>query len=101
MMRTRSRFKFFVFASMILFTIGTGNAKAAKLNIVTTVSPITNLVKNIGGDKVILHGIVPEGTNSHTFEPSPSDIKFLAAADMLIYQPKSWRMPIRKKMLLS
>ncbi len=94
MMRTARRFKFFAF--MILFAVGTGNAKAAKLNIVTTVSPITNLVKNIGGDKVVLHGIVPEGTNSHTFEPSPSDIKFLAAADMLIYNGLQLEIPTEK-----
>lgn len=71
-------------------------AQSDKLNIVTTVAPITNLVKNIGGDKIVLHGIVPEGVNSHTFEPSPSDIKFLAAADMLIYNGLQLEIPTEK-----
>lgn len=50
------------------------------LAIVTTVSPITNIVANVGGERVRVTGIVPEGTNSHTFEPRPSDAKLLAGA---------------------
>lgn len=53
------------------------------LNVVTTVSPITNIVYNIGGDRVHLIGIVPEGVNSHTFEPAPSDAQRLAQADLI------------------
>jgi manganese/iron transport system substrate-binding protein len=33
---------------------------------------ITNIVQNIGGDKINLIGLVPEGINSHTFELIPS-----------------------------
>jgi ABC-type Zn uptake system ZnuABC Zn-binding protein ZnuA len=60
-----------------------GAATMAKLNVVTTVSPITNIVYNIGGNRINLAGIVPEGTNSHTFEPAPSDAKNLAQADLI------------------
>ena len=55
-----------------------------KLNVVTTVAPITSIVENIGGDKIELAGIIPEGINSHTFEPIPSDVKLLSSADLLI-----------------
>ncbi len=44
-----------------------------KLNVVTSVAPITNIVQNIGGDKINLVGLVPEGVNSHNFELKPSD----------------------------
>lgn len=54
------------------------------LNVATTVAPISSIVRNIGGDRINLHGIVPDGTNSHTFEPAPSDAKILASADVLI-----------------
>jgi ABC-type Zn uptake system ZnuABC Zn-binding protein ZnuA len=54
------------------------------LNVITSVSPITNIVKNIGGDKINLTGLVPEGVNSHTFEPVPSDIVKLSNADLVI-----------------
>lgn len=54
------------------------------LNVVTSVSPITNIVKNVGGDKINLIGLVPEGVNSHTYEPVPSDIVKLGNADLVI-----------------
>jgi ABC-type Zn uptake system ZnuABC Zn-binding protein ZnuA len=55
-----------------------------KLNVVTTVAPITSIVENIAGDKIHLAGIIPEGINSHTFEPIPSDSKLLSRADLII-----------------
>src|SRR6185295_20212261 len=54
-----------------------------RLNVVTTVSPITNIVQNIGGTRIDVTGIVPEGSNSHTFEPAPSDARALADADVV------------------
>lgn len=54
------------------------------LSVVTTVSPITSIVENIGGTKIKLTGIVPEGTNSHTFEPAPSVAVVLSKADLII-----------------
>ena len=55
-----------------------------RLRVATTVAPISSIVRNIGGDRILLRGIVPDGTNSHTFEPAPSDAKILAKADVLI-----------------
>ena len=55
-----------------------------RLRVVTTVSPITSIVENIGGTKINLEGIVPEGTNSHTFEPAPSVAKLMSEADLIV-----------------
>ena len=55
-----------------------------KLRVVTTVSPITSIVENIGGTRIRLEGIVPEGANSHTFEPAPSVAKVLSEADLIV-----------------
>jgi ABC-type Zn uptake system ZnuABC Zn-binding protein ZnuA len=54
-----------------------------RLAIGTTVAPITSIAANIGGDKVKITGIVPEGTNSHTFEPKPSVAELLSELDVL------------------
>src|SRR5215207_3965106 len=54
------------------------------LNVATTVAPISSIVRNIGGDRINLRGIVPDGTNSHTFEPAPSDAVILSNAGLLI-----------------
>ena len=58
-------------------------AAAPTLNVVTTVSPITSIVENIGGARINLQGVVPEGVNSHTFEPAPSVAAILSAADLI------------------
>ncbi|HZN14001.1 MAG TPA: metal ABC transporter substrate-binding protein [Acidimicrobiales bacterium] len=54
-----------------------------KLTVATTVAPITSIVANIVGDRATVKGIVPEGTNSHTFEPKPSVATLLAGADVV------------------
>lgn len=65
---------------------GSGAAPAAggeELTVVTTVAPITSIAASIIGDRASIVGIVPEGTNSHTFEPPPSAAETLAAADVV------------------
>lgn len=54
-----------------------------QLVVVTTVSPITSIAANVIGDLAEIRGIVPEGTNSHTFEPSPSVSEVLERADVV------------------
>ncbi|HLB02574.1 MAG TPA: zinc ABC transporter substrate-binding protein, partial [Nitrospiria bacterium] len=71
-------------AGWVLLPVPFSEAAERNLRVVTTVAPITNIVYNVGGDRIDLHGIVPEGVNSHTFEPAPSDAKIMAAADLII-----------------
>ena len=68
----------------------------AKLNVVTTVAPITSIAENVGGDRIQLTGIIPEGINSHTFEPIPSDSKLLAKADLVIINGLDLEIPTVK-----
>lgn len=62
----------------------TASSTDVGLRVVTTVSPITSLAENIGGTRIALEGIIPEGTNSHTFEPVPSVARLLSQADLFI-----------------
>jgi len=58
--------------------------KGRPVRVVSTVAPITNLVGLIAGDiGPVVQGIVPEGTNSHTFEPPPSSVATLETADII------------------
>lgn len=52
--------------------------------IATTVSPITSIASSIAGDRATVEGIVPEGTNSHTFEPAPQVAELLSTADLIL-----------------
>ena len=64
----------------------TGSAPSAPgtILVATTVSPITSIAASIGGDRVRIEGIVPEGTNSHTFEPEPQVAALLSTADLIL-----------------
>ena len=53
------------------------------LQVVTTVAPITSIAANVIGDCAEIVGIVPEGTNSHTFEPPPSAAEVMTTADIV------------------
>lgn len=55
-----------------------------KLDVATTVAPISSIARNVGGARIRLHGLIPDATNSHTFEPAPSDAKVLANADLIV-----------------
>ena len=59
---------------------GSGN----RLTVATTVAPITSIAASIAGDRADIVGIVPEGTNSHTFEPPPQTAKLLETADIVL-----------------
>src|SRR6478672_5094285 len=63
----------------------TGKFASTKiLNVVTSVAPITNIVKNIGGDKIKLSHLIPDGVDSHTFELTPSGAVKIQNADLVI-----------------
>jgi ABC-type Zn uptake system ZnuABC Zn-binding protein ZnuA len=59
------------------------SAPGGRLQVVSTVAPITSIVSNIVGDRAQVTGVVPEGTNSHTFEPPPQVSKVMEKADVV------------------
>ena len=71
-------------------------ASRQTLQVVTTVAPITSIVENIAGDKITLTGVIPEGIDSHTFEPIPSDAKLLSKADLIIINGLDLEIPTVK-----
>lgn len=71
-------------------------ADEPSLYVVSTVSPITNMVFNVAGNRIKIHGLVPEGVNSHTFEPKPSDAAILAEADLVFVNGLELEVPTMK-----
>lgn len=68
----------------------------SRLRIVTTVAPITSIVANIAGDLAVINGVVPEGTNSHTFDPPPSTAKVISKADVIFINGLKLEDPTRE-----
>lgn len=75
----------------ILFSVGcTKNNNEdvnsqGKINIYTSIYPLYDFTKKVGGDKVNVTNLVPAGTEPHDWEISTSDIVNLEKADMLVY----------------
>jgi ABC-type Zn uptake system ZnuABC Zn-binding protein ZnuA len=47
-----------------------------------SIPPLADLVKRVGGDRVEVVSIVPQGVDGHTYEPTPSDVVQLSRADI-------------------
>lgn len=55
------------------------------LSIVTTMFPHYDFARAAGGSKVSLHMLLKPGTEAHSYEPSPEDIKRIQRADIFLY----------------
>jgi zinc transport system substrate-binding protein len=65
----------------------------AAVNVVTTVFPSYDFVREIAGDKVNLSLLLPPGAESHSFEPTPRDIIQIQNSDLFVYvggDSESW-----------
>lgn len=56
-----------------------------KLNVVTTTTMITDLVKNIGGDSINVQGLMGSGVDPHLYKASEGDVTKLVNADIIFY----------------
>src|SRR5262245_34577835 len=54
------------------------------------------MVKRVAGDTLHVQGLVPEGVNSHTFQPAPGDVQYLARADLVLLNGLDLEIPIEK-----
>jgi ABC-type Zn uptake system ZnuABC Zn-binding protein ZnuA len=64
--------------------VGPSTGAGERLLVATTVSPITSIAAAVSGGLADVEGIVPEGTNSHTFEPEPGAAVLLSRADIVL-----------------
>lgn len=69
----------------VLLSCNETKPKNEKFTIVTTTSMITDLVKNIGGEKVNVQGLMGAGVDPHLYKASEGDVSKLSNADMIIY----------------
>ena len=71
---------------LVTTAAGCGISKTddGRLNVVCTVFPQYDFVKNIAGDAVNLKMLLPLGSEAHSYEPTPQDITDVSNADILI-----------------
>lgn len=82
----------FLFITAILLSACSTNSDSVdkqestdKLQVVTTFSILYDLVKNVGGEHVDVHSMVPIGTDPHEYHPLPLDIQKATDADIIFY----------------
>lgn len=56
----------------------------AKLHVVATTTILADLVAEVGGPLVSVESLVPKGGEVHTFDPTPSDVRRLVEADLVV-----------------
>jgi len=56
-----------------------------KINVVSVIFPSYDFVRVIAGDKVNLLMLLPPGSESHSYEPTPQDIIFIKNSNLFIY----------------
>src|SRR5690625_4826741 len=59
--------------------------EAGEVRAVTTFSLLGDLAKDIGGEHVQVHSMVPLGTDPHEYQPLPADIQHATDAHLLIW----------------
>lgn len=85
MIQLMKQFILLVLLSVSLVGCKDTRPKDGKFHIVTTTSMITDLVQNIGGDKVAVQGLMGAGVDPHLYKASEGDVSKLSNANMIIY----------------
>ncbi|MCP4141950.1 MAG: zinc ABC transporter substrate-binding protein [Chloroflexi bacterium] len=77
---------FFLMASLFLASCiapASPTVDSGKVNIVATTNIVADIVREVGGDLVDVQILLPEGTDPHSFDPTPQDIAKVAEADIV------------------
>jgi manganese/zinc/iron transport system substrate-binding protein len=71
--------------TLVFFSCNNTTKDNGKLNIVTTTTMITDLVKNIGKDSINVNGLMGSGVDPHLYKASEGDVTKLVNADVIFY----------------
>ena len=93
-------------APLLCGCISQNEPPTGKINVATTIAPLGDFITAVGGDKVDVTVLVPAGAEPHTYEPTPSQMKDVAKADLYIMNGgglEFWMdkvLQVNKKMLI-
>jgi ABC-type Zn uptake system ZnuABC Zn-binding protein ZnuA len=60
------------------------SAPSGSLQVVATTTVFADIVKNVGGDRVTVHSVIPAGVGPEDYEPKPDDARALDGADLIV-----------------
>ncbi|MDD3411166.1 MAG: metal ABC transporter substrate-binding protein [Eubacteriales bacterium] len=73
-----------VMAALALLFSQAATAQEKKLRVITTIFPAYDFARQVGGDDVEVTLLLPPGSESHTYEPTPQDVIAIQNADLFI-----------------
>ncbi len=82
---------FYVFLILLIFNFSGCKPKTPisqetnKIKVMTTLFPLYDFTKAIGGDMVEVKLLLPPGVESHSYEPKPDDLIRINNSHMLVY----------------
>jgi manganese/zinc/iron transport system substrate-binding protein len=62
-----------------------GVPKKYPYKVVTTVAMVSDIVKQVAGDKATVEGLIGEGVDPHSYAPTRNDVTALMGADVIFY----------------
>ncbi|WP_456434217.1 metal ABC transporter substrate-binding protein [Thermosulfuriphilus sp.] len=77
------RVRLFLLVFLIYLVLG-ASAGVASLKVVASIFPLYDFVREVGGERVKVHLLLPPGAEPHSWEPRPSDILAIYRADLLV-----------------
>jgi len=70
----------FTFCLLLLSAIS-----SAQINLVTSIKPLTLIAKEIGGDHLVIHQLIPDNASHHDYPMKMSDHRLLDKADVVVW----------------
>jgi manganese/zinc/iron transport system substrate-binding protein len=64
---------------------GESTSSGGKIRVTTTVTMVTDLVKQVGGDRVDIQGLMGPGVDPHLYKAAASDVSKLQNANVIFY----------------
>ena len=74
----------FVFIAACASPSTSPRSSSESITVVATSTVFADLVRQVGGDKVVTRSLVPPGGELHTFDPAPSDAAAVTNARLLV-----------------
>ena len=86
----RSRLAFSIALVALLAACGGGTGASpsgsggSQVTVVTTTTVFADMIRNVGGARVVVTSLVPAGTDVHTYQAKPDDLRAVAAARLVV-----------------
>ena len=78
----------FIFSSVFYLATDFAFASSDKVKVVTTTTMLADLASVIGGEAVLVTGLMGPGIDPHLYQASAGDVTLLLNADVVIYKDR-------------